>query len=389
MLFCPRGQSTKTEKNRIFCMNYDSKRIASVLKKFGVSFDTFQVETFHSGNINSTHRVDIRRHGKSESFVLQRINTYVFRNPVGIMENIGKVTGHIREKLIAEGTDPKGRVLEFLKREDGANYYFEDEENFWRVYRYIDNTVTYDQAGDPDVLRNAGHSFGLFQKQLCDFPMFELNDTLPDFHNTPVRMKRFFDACEKDPVGRRHEIEEEIAIMKENLELCSKLEADRAAGILPVRVTHNDTKYNNILIHRDTGEAVCVIDLDTVTPGLCAYDFGDAIRFSANTAAEDDPDVSQVSLDLNLYRAFVEGFISVVKDFCTPAELDSLALGALTMTFELVARFLEDYLLGDPYFKTLREKHNLERGRNQLALALDMKKKFEQMQEINRSIAGL
>lgn len=370
-------------------MNYDSKRIASVLKKFGVSFDTFRVETFHSGNINSTHRVDIRHRGKSDSFVLQRINTYVFRDPIGIMENIDKVTGHIREKLIAEGTDPEGRVLDFLKREDGANYYFEDDANFWRVYRYIDNTVTYDQAGDRDVLRNAGHSFGLFQKQLCDFPMDELKDTLPDFHNTPVRMKRFFDACEKDPLGRRCEIEKEIAILKENHGIWSKLEADRAAGILPVRVTHNDTKYNNILIHRDSGEAVCVIDLDTVTPGLCAYDFGDAIRFSANTTAEDDPDLTQVSLDLNLYRAFAEGFISVCKDFCTPEELDSLALGPVTMTFELAARFLEDYLLGDPYFKTLREKHNLERGRNQLALALDMKEKFDRLQEINRRIAGV
>lgn len=370
-------------------MNYDSKKIASVLKKFGVSFDTFRVETFHSGNINSTHRVDIRHRGKSDSFVLQRINTYVFRNPVGIMENIDRVTGHIREKLIAEGTDPEGRVLEFLKREDGTNYYFEDDANFWRVYRYIDDTVTYDQAGDPDVLRNAGYSFGLFQKQLCDFPMEELNDTLPDFHNTPVRMKRFFDACEKDPVGRRCEIEEEIRVLEENRALWSKLEADRAAGLLPVRVTHNDTKYNNVLIHVDSGEAVCVIDLDTVTPGLCAYDFGDAVRFSANTSAEDDPDLSQVSLDLELYRAFAEGFISVCKDFCSPEELDSLALGALTMTFELSARFLEDYLLGDPYFKTLREKHNLERGRNQLALALDMKEKFAQMQEINRGIAGL
>ena len=370
-------------------MNYDSKKIASVLEKFGVKFDAFRVETFHSGNINSTHRVDIRYRGKSDSFVLQRINTYVFRNPIGIMENIDRVTGHIREKLVSEGIDPNGRVLEFLKREDGTNYYFEDDANFWRVYRYIDNTLTYDQAGDPEVLRNAGYSFGLFQKQLCDFPMEELNDTLPDFHNTPVRMQRFFDACEKDPVGRRCEIEKEIEILKENREIWSKLEADRNAGILPVRVTHNDTKYNNILIHRESGEAVCVIDLDTVTPGLCAYDFGDAIRFSANTTFEDDPDLTRVSLDLDLYRAFSEGFISVCKDFCTPEELESLALGALTMTFELVARFLEDYLLGDPYFKTLREKHNLERGRNQLKLALDMKEKFEQMQAINRQIAGV
>lgn len=370
-------------------MNYDVKRIASVLTKFGVSFDSFRVETFHSGHINSTHRVDIRFKGKSDSFVLQRINTYVFRDPVGIMQNIGKVTGHIREKMIADGIDPEGRVLEFLKREDGTNYYFEDDSNFWRVYRYIDNTITYDQAGDPVVLRNAGYSFGLFQKQLCDFPMDQLIDTLPDFHNTPVRMKRFFDACEKDPVGRRCEIEKEIALLKENEAIWSALEKDRAAELLPLRVTHNDTKYNNILIHKETGEAVCVIDLDTVTPGLCAYDFGDAIRFSANTAAEDEPDCSKVSLDLDLYTAFAEGFISVCKDFCTSAELESLALGAITMTFELAGRFLEDYLLGDPYFKTLHAKHNLERGRSQLALALDMKTKFEKMQEINRRIAGL
>ncbi len=370
-------------------MNYDSKKIASVLTKFGVCYDSFRVETFHSGNINSTHRVDIRYRGKSDSFVLQRINTYVFRDPVKIMENIDKVTGHIRQKLISEGTDPEGRVLTFLKRKDGTNYYFEDESNFWRVYRYIDNTVTYDQAGDPEVLRSAGYSFGLFQKQLCDFPMDQLNDTMPDFHNTPVRMKRFFDACEKDPVGRRCEVEREIAILEENRGLWSGLEQERAAGRLPLRVTHNDTKYNNILIHKDTGEAVCVIDLDTVTPGLCAYDFGDAIRFSANSAAEDEPNISLVSLNLEMYRAFAEGFISVCKDFCTPAELDSLALGAVTMTFELAGRFLEDYLLGDPYFKTLHKRHNLERGISQLALAMDMKAKFDQMQEINRRIADL
>lgn len=370
-------------------MNYDSKKIASVLARFGVQFDSFMVETLHSGHINSTHRVNVRCCGKSDSFILQRINTYVFRDPVGIMKNIDKVTGHIRAKMISEGIDPEGRVLDFLKLEDGTNYYFEDEDNFWRAYRYIDNTITYDQAGDTTVLRNAGYSFALFQKQLCDLPMEELIDTMPDFHNTPVRMKRFFDACEKDPVGRRKEIEREIALLEENRELWSKLERDRLSGKLPLRVTHNDTKYNNILIHKETGEAVCVIDLDTVIPGLCAYDFGDAIRFSANNAVEDEPDLSKVSLNLDLYTAFAEGFIPVCKDFCTTEELESLALGAITMTFELAGRFLEDYLLGDLYFKTLHPKHNLERGRSQLALALDMKAKLDQMQAINRRIAGL
>lgn len=368
-------------------MTYNSREITTVLQKFGISFDSFHVETFHSGHINSTHRVDIRYRGKSDSFVLQRINTYVFPNPVGIMENIDKVTGHIYRKLESEGTDPEGKVLQFLKREDGTNYYFADKDNFWRVYRYIPNSITYDQAEDPVILKNAGKSFGLFQKQLCDFPMDELVDTMPNFHNTPVRMKNFFAACERNEAGRVDEVKKEIAILKENEEIWGRLEKDRLSGALPVRVTHNDTKYNNILIDKDSGEAVCVIDLDTVIPGLCAYDFGDAIRFSANFAVEDEPDYSKVGLNLKLYEAFASGFIPVVKDFCTDSELDSLALGAVTMAFELSARFLEDYLNGDKYFKTSRPEHNLERGRSQLTLALDMLKKLPEMQEINRRYA--
>ena len=370
-------------------MDYDYKQIASILKRFGVNYDSFRVETFHSGHINSTHKVDIRFKGKTDSFVLQRINTYVFPNPVGIMENIDKVTGHIRAKLISEGQDPEGKVLQFLHREDGTNYYFEDKANFWRAYRYIPNTITYDQAEDPEVLRSAGYSFGLFQKQLCDFPMEELADTMPNFHNTPVRMKNFFAACERDEAGRRHLIEKEIQILKENESLWSILESQKDAGIIPLRVTHNDTKYNNILIDKDSGEAVCVIDLDTVTPGLCAYDFGDAIRFSANFAVEDEPDTSKVGLNLELYEAFASGFITACRDFATPAELESLAIGVVTMAFELSARFLEDYLNGDKYFKIHHENHNLERGRSQLALALDMKNKMEQMQEINRRWARI
>lgn len=368
-------------------MTYNSKEITAVLEKFDIKFDSFRVETFHSGHINCTHRVDTRYKGKTDSFVLQRINTYVFPNPVGIMDNIDKVTGHIYNKLVSEGSDPEGRVLQFLKRSDGTNYYFADKDSFWRVYRYIPNSITYDQAEDPEILKNAGYSFGLFQKQLCDFPMEELVDTMPNFHNTPVRMKNFFAACERDEAGRRHVLEKEIEIFKENEALWGQLEEKRAKGILPLRVTHNDTKYNNILIDKDSGEAVCVIDLDTVIPGLCAYDFGDAIRFSANFAAEDEPDYSKVGINLELYEAFASGFIPVVKDFCSPEELESLALGAVTMAFELSARFLEDYLNGDKYFKIRHPEHNLERGRSQLTLALDMKEKLPQMQEINRRLA--
>lgn len=369
-------------------MPYDeNKKIAAVLRKFGVEFDSFHVETFHSGHINATHKVEVRHKGKTDSFVLQRINTYVFRDPVGIMENIDAVTGHIRQKILDAGEDPEGKVLEFLRREDGTNYYFEGEECFWRAYRFIPNSITYDQAQDPEVLRSAGYAFGLFQKQLCDFPVERLKDTLPNFHNTPVRLQNFFSACERDEAGRKSVIEKEIAILRENVEFCSQLEKARAEGRLCLRVTHNDTKYNNVLIDRDSGKAVCVIDLDTVTNGLCAYDFGDAIRFSANRAVEDETDLTKVGLDLDLYTAFAEGFISVCRDFCDEAELESLAPGAVIMTFEVASRFLEDYLNGDKYFKIRHPEHNLERGRSQLALALDMKEKLEKMQEINRRIA--
>ena len=368
-------------------MDYDQKKISEVLNRFGIGHDSFAVETLRSGHINATYKIDVCYQGKSDSYILQKVNTYVFSDPVGIMSNIAKVTGHIRNKLIQEGVDPTGRVLNFVTREDGTNYYNEGT-GFWRIYHYVSDTVTYNKAEDLGILRNAGTSFGIFQKQLSDFPMDELIDTLPNFHNTPARMENFFRACERDVMGRSKEVEKELALFRENEELWSILEKDRQAGRLPLRVTHNDTKYNNILIHKKTGEAACVIDLDTVNPGLCAYDFGDAIRFSANKTLEDDPDLSKVGLDLELYEAFASGFIPVVKDFCSPRELESLALGAVTMTFEVGVRFLEDYVNGDKYFKIGRPLHNLERGRNQLALALDMKKHLDQMQEINRALSS-
>lgn len=380
------GCNENNKRKKIMMGNFE-KKIPQVLREFGLSFDAFGVETLHSGHINCTFKVSIRTKRVNSSFIVQRINTYVFRDPVGIMQNIDKVTEHIRQGMLSRGENPDGRVLRFLKRADGTNYFFEDEENFWRVYHYVPNSITYDKAEDPEVLKNAGASFGRFQEQLSDFPMKELLDTMPDFHNTPKRMENLFLACERDAVGRAGEIQREIALLKEHEKVWSRLEQLRSEGKIPVRVTHNDTKYNNILIDRTTGEAVCVIDLDTVTPGLCAYDFGDAVRFSANTAAEDEPDLSKVSLDLGLYEAFAAGFIPACRSFCSDAEMESLALGAPTMAFELAARFLEDYVNGDKYFKVSHAAHNLERGRNQLTLALDMMKKWDELVRINRIFA--
>ena len=365
-------------------MGIRSEEIADVLRHFGVTYDAFQVETFHSGHINSTHRVIVRSHGKTESYVAQRINTYVFPNPVGIMENIDLVTGHIREKLLEEGLDPAGRVLDFLKRDDGTNYYFEDKENFWRVYRFVPNTITFDQAEDPAILTSAGHAFGTFQRQLADLSMDQLKETIPGFHDTPRRMQNLFDAAEADTEGRLHEVVRDLTLIEKRRDLWADLMSQHEKGILPYRVTHNDTKYNNVLIDATTGEAVCVIDLDTVSPGLAAWEFGDAIRFSGNRAPEDERDLSRVKLDMDLYEAFASGFIPACREGLTREELDSLYLGCVTMTFELSMRFMEDYLRGDKYFRIHRPGQNLDRARSQLALAEDMMKKMDLCREVNR-----
>lgn len=365
-------------------MGICTEEIASVLEKFGVRCDALQVETFHSGHINSTHRVEVRSGGASDCFVVQRINTYVFPDPVGIMENIDLVTGHIRQKLTDAGIDPRGRALDFLKRPDGSNYYFENRDAFWRAYRFIPNTVTYDRAEDPAVLTSAGRAFGQFQTLLADLPMAKLKETMPGFHDTPRRMQNLLNAAKEDPCHRLQEVEREVAQIEQHRPLWSQLMEQQLAGVLPLRVTHNDTKYNNVLIEKNSGEAVCVIDLDTVCPGLPAWDFGDAVRFSGNRAAEDEPDLSKVGLDLGLYEAFAAGFIPACREGLTRVELDSLAQGCATMAFELSMRFLEDYLRGDMYFKTSRPGHNLDRARSQLALALDMTEKLEECRAINR-----
>ncbi|MBP5288913.1 MAG: aminoglycoside phosphotransferase family protein [Clostridia bacterium] len=365
-------------------MGIQAEEIAAVLRQFGVDYDAFQIETFHSGHINSTHRVVTRYKGVSDAFVAQRINTYVFPDPVGIMENIDLVTGHIRQKLVEAGIDPARRVLNFLKRSDGTNYFFESRESFWRVYHFVPNTVTYDKAEDPSILTSAGAAFGTFQRQLADLDMALLKETMPGFHDTPRRFQNLMKAVRADSEGRLAEVEKDVAAIEEYQDLWSRLVRLHDEGTLPYRVTHNDTKYNNVLVDATTGEAVCVIDLDTVSPGLAAWDFGDAVRFSGNRAAEDEPDLSRVRLDVELYEAFASGFIPACREGLTEKELETLHLGCVTMAFELSMRFLEDYLRGDKYFRIQRPRHNLYRARNQLALALDMVAHLDDCLSINR-----
>lgn len=361
--------------------------IARVLTEFGLTYDDFTVSVFSSGHINMTYRIDISKDGALDSFVLQCINTYVFRSPELMMNNIAKVTDHMVGRMLADGKDPYRRVLHFLKNKNGKNYTYGEDGHFWRCYDLVDGARTYDSVEDPAVLESAGRAFGNFQKLLSDFPMDTLVETIPDFHNTKLRLKSFFAMVDEDPCGRAKDCAEEIEFFKQRKKVAGCLIDQQEKGVLPLRVTHNDTKYNNILIDDETHQAICVLDLDTVMPGLAAYDFGDAIRFAACTAAEDERDLSLVKLDEECYEAFTRGFIGGAEGFFTEAEIESMAWGARNITIELAARFLEDHLCGDKYFKTHRKDHNLDRARAQIQLVKDMEAKFDWMVETVRKYA--
>lgn len=357
--------------------------IEFVCRAFQIPGRYIRCVTLHSGNINGTYLVTFRENDREQDYIVQKINAYVFKNPVEIMSNINAVTEHIKNKIEA-GThrDTARFVLQFLKTKEDVNFYLGREGNVWRAYRFIDNSVTYDSSDDLVVLENAGHAFGQFQKDLMDFDATRLYETIPDFHNTPKRLDTLFAHAEEDPLGRCCEVREELQYLRDSRAQVDRLFSLVNEGKIPYRVTHNDTKCNNVLFDRDSGEALAVIDLDTVMPGLIMYDFGDAVRFAANTAVEDEPDTSLVSLDLTRYTAFTWGFVSSLGELITQAELDNMALGAYCITVELASRFLDDYITGDKYFATRYPGHNLDRARCQITLAKDMERQLEEMQAV-------
>jgi hypothetical protein len=328
-----------------------------------------------NGHINDTYRVKVKNEsGKYEEYIFQRINEYVFKDPIKVMRNIKEVSLHVRSKKTECDCD----IIQFLDNKDGKNYTCY-EDGFWRICRYVENSVTHETAEDLKVLRSAGYAFGRFQCLLSDLSMDKLHETIPDFHNTKKRLNDFFEIVALDPISRVKEVKEEIKFFENNRLITSKLIDMQENGELPLRVTHNDTKYNNILMDKDTCEPLCVIDLDTVMPGLSTYDFGDAIRFAANTAMEDETDLSKVELDMKKYEEFAKGFITASKEFLTKEELDTMALGAIIITIELASRFLADHINGDRYFRIHRENHNLDRARCQIKLAQDMINKYDKM----------
>lgn len=354
-----------------------------IASQFGIDAPIIAEEEICSGNINRTYLITVRDdQGTEKQYIFQRVNSFVFKQPKTVMSNILKVTEHIKRKMTEKDGSYDRRVLSFLTTAEGKPYYYTNSRNFYRVYEYVANASAHDVVHTPYQFYEAGREFGQFQGWLSDFPAETLVEIIPDFHNTPVRFNALHEAIDNDVAGRRGEVEDEIRFLLDREADCGVIVDALESGRIPRRVTHNDTKINNILFDNDTGKAICVIDLDTVMPGSSAYDFGDAIRYGASTAKEDERDLSKVSLNLELYEEFTKGFIRGTNGLLSDAELELLPYGAYIMTLELVTRFLTDYLNGDVYFKTTSPDHNLVRARNQQRLLQDMEAKWAQMCEI-------
>lgn len=349
---------------------------SEALKAYFVETPSY-CEPYGNGHINDTFLVVA-----DKRYILQRMNTSIFTNPVELMENIVGVTEHIRKKTKEIGGDVERCSLTVVLTLDGARYFCDSNGYYWRLYDFVERTVTKEIVENANDFYTCAKAFGGFQQMLADYPAETLSEPIANFHNTPWRYGNLIKAVEADKCGRLQGVVAEVEFAKAREVFCKILENAREAGELPLRVTHNDTKLNNILFDEKTAEPVCVIDLDTVMPGYSVTDFGDSIRFGANTAVEDETDLSKVTLDLDLFDIYAKGFIEGCDGKLTEKEIELLPEGAIMMTLECGMRFLTDYLEGDTYFKIHREGHNLDRARNQFALVADMERKLPQMKEI-------
>ena len=359
-----------------------ARKLQSVGKVFNLPGPFFSYEEITIGNVNQTYKINyIVDDGTGmaviKPYLMQKINSYAFHNADELMSNIDKVTEFIRAKR----PDEVNMHFHHTDISGERKTYFSDDAGFWRVYKYIP-AVTFDKCDDVRVIRNAGKAFGDFQTVLSDFPVEELNYTIQDFHNTRKRYETFLKDTENDPCGRAAECREEIDYLVSVMKDACTLSDLYHAGKLPLRVTHNDTKINNVLFNEKTFEPMVVIDLDTVMPGLVGDDFGDAIRSAANFEDEDSENLEKVGLDLNVFWAFADGFLSKTAKTLTEQEVSTLAMSSFCITCELATRFLDDYLIGDKYFKVKKDKHNLHRARCQIALAKDIYRKKDSMQAI-------
>ncbi len=349
-----------------------------IIGKFSVAGELVSCERYGEGHINDTFKVTMDDCGREVRYILQRINNRLFPDVEQLMHNIELVTEFCRKSVIERGGDPMRECLTLIRTKDGASYICEDG-NYFRMYVFIEGATTYQSVRDPRDFYESAVAFGNFANLLAKFDASQLYEILPDFHNTRVRYENFLRAVEKDVCGRVKEVRSEIDWVKEHSDLCGKIVDKIASGEIPLRVTHNDTKLNNVMLDDATGKGLAVIDLDTVMPGSLCYDFGDSIRFGCNSAAEDEPDTEKVHFVFDLYKTYLDGYLSAVGNSVTQEEKENLPTGAVLMTYECGMRFLTDYLEGDVYFRTHRARHNLERARTQFKLVDEMLACFSEM----------
>ena len=353
------------------------EKLQNVVASFEFEGNVLEAKPFGSGHINDTLLLTTDQ----AQYILQRMNTSIFKDPQGLMENVFGVTEYLRKEIAAQGGNPALETLTFIKTKDGDLFY-NGEEGAWRSYRFQNTLMALNACRSPKDFYESGKAFGRFQSLLTDYPAETLHEIIPHFHDTPDRMRQLKEAIANNAADRLDSVKEEVEFAlarEESARLVMDLQKE---GVLPLRVTHNDTKLNNVLLDPETGAGTCVIDLDTVMPGMAIFDFGDSIRFGASTAAEDEQDLSKVQLDLELFDAYTKGFLEGCNNVLTPAERDLLPTGAWMMTFECGIRFLADYLNGDVYFKTAYPEHNLVRAHTQFKLVREMEEKQDQMQAI-------
>jgi Ser/Thr protein kinase RdoA (MazF antagonist) len=358
-----------------------TKHILEVASHFCITESIQSIYEITTGHINRTYHLQT---GEPRSYILQKINTVIFKDSEGLMNNIRLVTEHLRSKLLSRGRDADREALQLIPTQEGAVYHRSGDE-VWRMYLTITGAKTYDRATSNEMFCEVGRAFGTFQRELADFDAAQLSETIPAFHDTVARYAYFEEVVERDVAARRHEVEDEIAFFMERKNKAGFIVDGIREGKFPLRVTHNDTKLNNIMIDDETGKGICILDLDTVMPGSVLADFGDAIRFGASTAAEDETDLSAVNMDIDKFAAFAKGFVGGLEGSLTENEVKALPMGAYMMTLECGLRFLTDYLNGDTYFRIKHPTHNLDRARNQMKLVRDMEDKMSHMNEIIES----
>lgn len=357
-----------------------------IIDKFDFKGSYVGYDNKKTGLINGTFTLLFKEDdGTDKKYILQRINTGVFKEPAALMENIEKVTKYIQKIAVSQGKNPARSTLNIIRTKADELYYVDADGDYWRAYDFIEGCITCDKVEKPEDFYSAGVALGIFQKTLAEYPSEELVETIKNFHNTPSRYGDFCKAIEENRAERKDSVGEEIAFFKAREGFYSIVTDGIANGTVPLRVTHNDTKFNNVMLDKETGEVVCLIDLDTVMPGSALYDFGDSIRSGTNTAAEDEVNLDKICFDMELFEAYVNGYLCEMRDYLTDTEKRLLADSAILMTLECGMRFLTDYLNGDTYFSVKRINHNLDRARNQIKLVCEMEKNIEKMRRIVNS----